>query len=66
MIKVSTLDNRKIAINADHIERVENVPETIITLTNGKKLMVRETMEEIIEAVIAYRIKCSGRWQQKQ
>lgn len=64
MIKVSTLDRRIITINADHIERVENVPETMITLTNGRKVMVRETMEEIIEAVIAYRIKCSGRWQQ--
>ncbi|HHX49953.1 MAG TPA: flagellar FlbD family protein [Clostridia bacterium] len=64
MIKVSALDRRIITINADHIERVENVPETMITLTNGRKVMVRETMEEIIEAVIAYRIKCSGRWQQ--
>lgn len=60
LIKVTTLDNRTITVNCDLIERLEEVPETVITLVNGKKFMVRESMDEIIELVIQYRIKCKG------
>lgn len=55
MIKVSTLDGREIALNAELIERVENVPETVITLVSGKKILVRETLDEVIAKVVAYR-----------
>lgn len=55
MIKITTLDNRVITINVDIIERIEAVPETVITLTNGKKLMVREKMDDIIKKVIQYK-----------
>lgn len=58
MIKVTTLDKRDIVVNSDLIERLEHVPETVITLVNGKKFMVQESMDEIIELVIQYRIKC--------
>lgn len=58
MIKVTTLDNRQIAVNADLIERLEHVPETVITLVSGKKFMVKETMDEIMEMVIQYRQRC--------
>lgn len=59
MIKVTTLDDRKVAVNADLIERLEHVPETIITLISGKKFMVKETIDEIIELVIQYRQRCN-------
>lgn len=55
MIKITTLDQRKIALNPDLIERVEMIPETVLTLTNGKKILVQETMPEIIEEFIAYK-----------
>ncbi|MDK2820376.1 MAG: flagellar protein FlbD [Clostridia bacterium] len=55
MIKVTTLDNRQIYLNAELIERIENVPETVITLTSGKKILVHETAEEIVSRVIDYR-----------
>ncbi|MEL7564670.1 MAG: flagellar FlbD family protein [Dehalobacterium sp.] len=55
MIKITTLDQRKIALNPDLIERVEMIPETVLTLTNGKKILVQETMPEIIEKFIAYK-----------
>ncbi|MGB9660804.1 MAG: flagellar FlbD family protein [Moorellaceae bacterium] len=55
MIKVTTLDKREILLNAELIERVEKVPETVITLSNGKKVLVAETPEEIVQRVIAYR-----------
>ncbi|MBZ4686944.1 MAG: flagellar protein FlbD [Clostridia bacterium] len=63
MIKLKTLHNSTIVINADLIERIENVPETMITLTNGKKVMVAESADEIIEKVIHYKgriLKISG------
>lgn len=48
MVKFTTLDRREIALNPDHIERVERVPETVITLSNGKKVLVRETLDEVV------------------
>lgn len=55
MIKVTTLDRRELVLNAELIERVESVPETVITLTNGKKVLVTQTVDEIIDRVVAYR-----------
>ena len=43
--------------NADHIEKIEEVPETLITLTNGKKYIVLESIEEVKEEVIRYKNK---------
>lgn len=55
MVKFTTLDNRCIALNTDHIEQVEEVPETVITLANGKKILVRESMEEVIRRIKRHR-----------
>lgn len=55
MIKVTTLHKNTIIINAELIERIENVPETILTLTNGKKILVAESADEIIDKVICYK-----------
>jgi flagellar protein FlbD len=55
MITVTTFRDTELVINADLIESVEKTPDTIITLTTGKKLMVKQTVEEIVEAVVAYR-----------
>ncbi|WP_258359719.1 flagellar FlbD family protein [Moorella sulfitireducens (nom. illeg.)] len=55
MIKVTTLDKREVVLNAELIERIESVPETVITLTSGKKVLVSQSVDEIIARVIAYR-----------
>ncbi|MDN5346753.1 MAG: flagellar protein FlbD [Clostridia bacterium] len=57
MIKVTTLDKREIALNAELIERIESVPETVITLTSGKKILVADTLDEVMEKVITYKRK---------
>ncbi|KLE15034.1 flagellar FlbD family protein [Clostridium sp. C8] len=57
MIKVTGMNNKEIILNADHIEKIEEVPETLITLTNGKKYIVLESVEEIVEKVIRYKNK---------
>lgn len=55
MIKVTALDKREMYINAELIERIEWVPETVITLTSGKKILVSQAAEEIVARIIAYR-----------
>lgn len=57
MINVTAMNNKEFVLNADHIEKIEEVPETLITLTNGKKYIVLESVEEIVEKVIIYKNK---------
>jgi flagellar protein FlbD len=54
MIELTRLNNEKIVVNADLIEFVERTPDTLVTTTTGKKLMVKETIDEIVEKVIVY------------
>lgn len=54
MIEVTRLNGKPFVINAVLIETVEETPDTIITLTNGKKYIVREKQSEVISLVIAY------------
>ena len=42
-------------LNAEIIETIEQTPDTVVTLTNGKKLIVEEPMEEVVRRVMAYR-----------
>ena len=55
MIKVSKINGAEYYINADIIEYIEKTPDTLITLSSGKKLVVLETPEEIVKRIIAYR-----------
>lgn len=55
MIDLTTLDNRKLILNAELIERVEETPDTVITLTSGKKLLVKESGQEIKNLVTLYK-----------
>ncbi len=55
MINVTRLDNSELVINSDLIEIVEAIPETIIHLTTGKKIMVCEKVDEIVLRVSAFK-----------
>ncbi len=57
MISLRALNHREFILNSDHIEKLEIVPETLITLTNGKKYMVLESPEEVIEKIIYFKKK---------
>lgn len=57
MINVTGMDHKKFVLNDDHIEKIEGIPETIITLTNGKKYIVLESIEDIKKLVIDYKKK---------
>jgi flagellar protein FlbD len=60
MIKVVGLDSKEYVLNADHIEKIEEIPESVITLTNGKKYLVKESNDEIVRKVIEYKRKIYG------
>ena len=51
---MTKLNGAPVSINALFIETVETVPDTVVTLTTGKKLVVRETMDEVAERVTAF------------
>lgn len=55
MIEVTKLNDKKITLNSDLIETVEEVPDTSITLTNGKKIMVKETRNEVKNLVLQFK-----------
>ena len=57
MIEVTRLKGTKITINAELIETVEKTPDTVITLTSGKKFVVLESAEVIVDLVIDYKRK---------
>lgn len=55
MITLQKLNGSEIIVNADLIETIEKTPDTIITLTNGKKMVVSNKPEEIIELVVNFK-----------
>lgn len=57
MIKLVGLDGKEFIVNADAIEKLEAIPESLITLMNGKKYLVKESNDEIVEKVIEYKRK---------
>lgn len=55
MIKVSRLNGRELVVNAELIQFVESTPDTVITLSTKEKILVKETVDEVIDKVINYR-----------
>jgi flagellar protein FlbD len=55
MIYVSRINDEQIAINDEMIEYMEETPDTAITLTTGRKFVVKESIAEIIERIIIFR-----------
>jgi flagellar protein FlbD len=58
MIALRRLNGKEFILNADYIESVESTPDTVVTLTNGKKLIVRNTIEELVRKVVKYKQLC--------
>lgn len=55
MIRVTRLDDSGLIVNSDMIEFIESTPDTILTLTDSKKVIVKEDPEEIVRRIIAFR-----------
>jgi flagellar protein FlbD len=54
VIELTRFNGEKFVLNADLIETVEGTPDTVIRLVTGKKMVVQETVEEVINRVLAY------------
>ena len=61
MIKVTRINGGSFVINSDLIEFIEEKPETLICLTTGKKIMVRETIDEVVERIADFRGITNGK-----
>jgi flagellar protein FlbD len=57
MIKLTGLNKKEFILNAETIEKIEEVPDTLITLINGKKYLVLDSTEVIIAKVLKYKKK---------
>lgn len=57
MIRLTGLNHKELVLNERNIEKIEEVPETVITMMNGNKYLVEEEMDEIIDKVVAFKKK---------
>lgn len=57
MISITKLNDREIIINCDLIESIESTPDSTITMTTGKKFIAKESIDDIINRVIAFKRK---------
>jgi flagellar protein FlbD len=55
MIEVTRINHVPLVLNSDLIEHIESTPDTVISLTNGQKLIVLEEPAELIRRVVAFR-----------
>jgi flagellar protein FlbD len=60
MIKVTRLNGSELVINVDLIESVEAIPDTIISLVTGKKIMIKETTDDVVQKVAEFKRLSSG------
>lgn len=59
MIELHRLQKQMVVINADLIEFVESTPDTMICTTTGKRILVLETVDEVVEKVVQYKRRIS-------
>ena len=55
MIEVTKINGVKVLVNPDLIELVEETPDTVLTLTTGKKIIVKESRQEVKNLVKSYK-----------
>ena len=60
MIWVTRLNRAPLVLNSDLIEHIEVTPDTVITLTTGQILRVRESAEDVVRRIIEYRRRIWG------
>lgn len=60
MIFITKMNNDTVLLNNDLIETIEETPDTVVTLNTGKKLLVKESSDEILNRVIAFKIKINS------
>ena len=54
MIKLTRLDGEPFVLNAELIRYIESRPDTFVTLTSGDRIVVAESMDEVVERAVQY------------
>lgn len=62
MIELTKLNDMKFTVNADLIEFVEETPDTVVSLATGKKIIVKESRQEVADLVILYKRAIYQTW----
>ena len=62
MIKLTKINNDEFVLNCDLIETVEETPDTIITLNNGKKFVVKEPSQVVVQMVVDFKRRIFNRF----
>jgi len=55
MIRLTSLNNKEFYLNEDNIEKIEEVPDTVITMSNDKKYLVKENIDEVMERILQFK-----------
>ena len=55
MIELTRINGIKFSVNADLIEVIETTPDTVVTLTTGRKLIIKESRQEVKNIVLSYK-----------
>ncbi len=60
MIALTRLNGQPMMVNSDLIEQIEETPDTVVTLTSGNKLVVRDSMQQIQQKIIQFKRRIYG------
>lgn len=58
MIQLTRINGTELLVNEQFIEIAEQTPDTVITMQNGHRYLVKETIDEIIEKSVQYSREC--------
>jgi flagellar protein FlbD len=59
MISLTRLNNQPLVVNSDLIKFIENTPDTVITLITGEKVVVLETVQQVLDQIVDFRRRLS-------
>ncbi len=60
MVRLTRLNHLPLVLNSDLIEHIEETPDTVITLTTGQIVRVRETADQVVQLVVEFRRRING------
>jgi flagellar protein FlbD len=60
MVRLTRLNRAELVLNSDLIEHIDVTPDTVITLTTGQILRVRESAEEVVRRIVEFRRRIYG------
>lgn len=65
MIKLKRLNGTEFVLNAELVEQIEKTPDTVITLMTGNNIVVRESVDQVIQKIIDYRREVNAKKEEK-